>query len=98
MSLVRGFGRFWWDFVVGDEWRIAIIVAVVTALGVLAAIDGRIRGEVIACGIAAGRHGRRLRRGHRSRQAVAPLVPAAHPPATSRRRNTRYALASATAA
>lgn len=54
MSPVRGFGRFWWDFVVGDEWRIAIIVAVVTALGVLAAIDGRIRGEVIACGIAAG--------------------------------------------
>jgi hypothetical protein len=54
MSFLRGFGRFWWDFVVGDEWRLAIIVAVATALGVLAAIDGRIRGEVIACGVAVG--------------------------------------------
>ena len=54
MSLLRGFGRFWWDFVVGDEWRIALIVAVATVLGVLAAMDGRIGGEVIACGVAAG--------------------------------------------
>jgi len=30
VSVVRGFGRFWWDFVVGDDWKIA--VAVVTAL------------------------------------------------------------------
>jgi hypothetical protein len=54
VSFLRGFGRFWWDFVVGDEWRIAIIVAVTTALGMLAAMDGRIRGEVIACGVAVG--------------------------------------------
>jgi hypothetical protein len=52
MSPLRGFGRFWWDFVVGDEWRIAIIVAVATALGVLAAIAGSPRGEVIACAVA----------------------------------------------
>jgi hypothetical protein len=54
MSLLRAFGRFWWDFVVGDEWRIAVIVAVATVLGGLAAADGRIGGEVIACGVAAG--------------------------------------------
>jgi hypothetical protein len=54
VSFLRGFGRFWWDFVVGDEWRLAVIVAVATALGVLAAIDGRIRGEVIACCVAVG--------------------------------------------
>ena len=23
MKLVRGFGRFLWDFVVGDDWKIA---------------------------------------------------------------------------
>jgi hypothetical protein len=45
---------FWWDFVVGDEWRIAVIVAVATVLGALAAWDHRIDGQVIACGVAAG--------------------------------------------
>ena len=54
MSYLRGFGRFWWDFVVGDEWRFALIVAVATALGAVAAVDGRIRGEIIACGVALG--------------------------------------------
>jgi hypothetical protein len=23
MNRVVGFGRFWWDFIVGDDWRIA---------------------------------------------------------------------------
>ena len=31
MSRVRAFLRFWWDFVVGDDWRIA--VGLVVALG-----------------------------------------------------------------
>jgi hypothetical protein len=25
----KGFGRFWWDFIVGDDWRIAAGVVVV---------------------------------------------------------------------
>jgi hypothetical protein len=29
-------GRFWWDFVVGDDWRVA--VGVVLALGATAAV------------------------------------------------------------
>jgi hypothetical protein len=33
MRYVVGFGRFWWDFIVGDDWRIAAGVAVVLALG-----------------------------------------------------------------
>lgn len=33
--LVR-FGRFWWDFVVGDDWVVAALVAV--AIGATAAI------------------------------------------------------------
>ena len=24
MSRVRGFGRFWWAFVIGDDWRLAL--------------------------------------------------------------------------
>ena len=33
MNHVRGFGRFWWDFVVGDDWRLAAggLVALATA-------------------------------------------------------------------
>jgi hypothetical protein len=54
MSLLRRFALFWWDFVVGDEWRIAVIVAVATALGAVAAVDHRIDGRIIACGVAVG--------------------------------------------
>ena len=36
MSRVRAFGRFWWDFVVGDDWRSA--AGVVLAVGVTAAL------------------------------------------------------------
>ena len=31
MNALRRFGRFWWDFVIGDDWRIAAGVAI--ALG-----------------------------------------------------------------
>jgi hypothetical protein len=29
---IRAFGRFWYDFVVGDDWRIALGVVVALAL------------------------------------------------------------------
>jgi len=35
MNLVKAFGRFWYDFIIGDDWKIA--VGVVLALGALAA-------------------------------------------------------------
>jgi hypothetical protein len=38
MSRVRAFGAFLWDFVVGDDWRIA--AGVVVALGLTALIAG----------------------------------------------------------
>jgi hypothetical protein len=38
MSRVRAFGTFLWDFVVGDDWRIAAGVAL--ALGLTALIAG----------------------------------------------------------
>jgi hypothetical protein len=34
---VRRFGRFWWDFVVGDDWRVAAGVAVALGLTALLA-------------------------------------------------------------
>jgi hypothetical protein len=36
MSRLRGLGRFWWDFVVGDDWRSA--AGVVVAIGATAAL------------------------------------------------------------
>ena len=35
MRYVRGFGRFWYDFVIGDDWRIAAGVAAVLGVGAL---------------------------------------------------------------
>jgi hypothetical protein len=40
MRFLRGFGRFWFDFIVGDDWRIALGVVLVLGLGaLLVAID-----------------------------------------------------------
>ena len=32
MRYVRSFGRFWWNFIVGDDWRVAAGVAAALAL------------------------------------------------------------------
>ena len=39
MSYLRSFGHFWWDFVVGDDWRAAagVLVAIGTTAGLVAA-------------------------------------------------------------
>jgi hypothetical protein len=34
---LAAFGRFWWNFVVGDDWRVAALVAV--AIGATAALE-----------------------------------------------------------
>jgi hypothetical protein len=57
VRLVKGFGRFWWDFIVGDDWRIAAGVVVVLTAGALlvantSAPDGVVAG-VVAVGIVA---------------------------------------------
>ena len=36
MSKLTGFARFWWDFIVGDDWLSAVGVAI--ALGATAAL------------------------------------------------------------
>jgi hypothetical protein len=36
MKYVVAFVRFWWDFIVGDDWRVA--VAVIAAIGLTAVI------------------------------------------------------------
>jgi hypothetical protein len=53
VRLARAFGRFWWDFVVGDEWRLAVIVGVAAALGILAASERWLGGRALAVALAA---------------------------------------------
>jgi hypothetical protein len=36
MRYVRSFAAFWWDFIVGDDWRVAAGIAI--ALGLTAAL------------------------------------------------------------
>ncbi|HYX75884.1 MAG TPA: hypothetical protein VE757_01795 [Gaiellaceae bacterium] len=40
MKYLRAFGRFWWDFIVGDDWRVAAGVAVALGLTALLAHNG----------------------------------------------------------
>ena len=37
---MRRFGRFWWNFIVGDDWRVALGVTVALALTALLTHDG----------------------------------------------------------
>jgi hypothetical protein len=36
LTMLRGFAHFWWEFVVGDDWRIAagVVVALVATAAV----------------------------------------------------------------
>ena len=36
MTRLTAFGRFWWDFVIGDDWLVAVLVGV--AIGATAAL------------------------------------------------------------
>jgi hypothetical protein len=53
MRYLRGFGRFWFDFLVGDDWRIAAGVVVVLGLGALALRAGLFSDSLLAVLVAA---------------------------------------------
>jgi len=49
---VRGFGRFWYDFIVGDDPKIAVGVAVVLVLGATLVGVAGATGPVLVAGLA----------------------------------------------
>ena len=51
VRMVSGFARFWWDFVIGDEWRIAAGVACVIAIS-LALVRAGVSHSLIAVAVA----------------------------------------------
>jgi hypothetical protein len=54
MGLVRGFVRFWYDFLVGDDWRIAAGVVLVLALGAALVATGAVSDGVLVPLVGAG--------------------------------------------
>ena len=51
---MRAFGRFWWDFIVGDDWRIAAGVVASLGLGALALRADLVSDSLIAVLVTAG--------------------------------------------
>jgi hypothetical protein len=47
VRFLKGFARFWYDFVVGDDPKIAIGVGSVLVLGAVLAAAGRMSGGVV---------------------------------------------------
>ncbi|MBX3030358.1 MAG: hypothetical protein KF809_09375 [Chloroflexi bacterium] len=54
MRYVVAFGRFWYDFIVGDDWRIAVGVATVLVAGaaiILAGMGGEWLAPLVGMGL-----------------------------------------------
>jgi hypothetical protein len=54
MKIVRAFFRFWYDFIVGDDWKIAVAVLTVLLIGALVVLAGAGNAAVIAPLLALG--------------------------------------------
>jgi hypothetical protein len=54
VRFVKGFGRFWWDFIVGDDWRIAAGVVVVLTGGALLVANTSAPDGLVAALVAVG--------------------------------------------
>jgi hypothetical protein len=54
IRFAKGFGRFWWDFIVGDDWRIAAGVVVVLTAGALLVANTSAPDGLVAALVAVG--------------------------------------------
>ena len=52
MRYVRSFARFWWNFIVGDDWRVAAGLAVALGLTSLLTHNGVTAGWLLPLAIA----------------------------------------------
>lgn len=48
MGFLRGFGAFWYDLIIGDDWKIAVGVVIVLAIGLVAILAGASGSAVLA--------------------------------------------------
>jgi hypothetical protein len=54
MRFLRAFGRFWYDFIVGDDWGIAAGVVLVLAAGAALVATGAVGDTALAPLVGAG--------------------------------------------
>ena len=54
MRYILGFGRFWYDFIVGDDWKIAACVVGVLAVAAVLVASETLGETAIALTVAAG--------------------------------------------
>jgi hypothetical protein len=54
VRFVKGFARFWWDFIVGDDWRIAAGVVSVLAAGAVLVAETAVPDWLVAVLAATG--------------------------------------------
>ncbi|WP_371402731.1 hypothetical protein OHA10_33185 [Kribbella sp. NBC_00662] len=40
MKFLKSFGQFWYDFIIGDDWKIAVAVVITLAIMVAAMLSG----------------------------------------------------------
>ncbi|MDX2974378.1 hypothetical protein PWY87_34155 [Kribbella solani] len=40
MKFLKAFGQFWYDFIIGDDWKIAVAVVTTLAILVIAMLSG----------------------------------------------------------
>jgi hypothetical protein len=52
--MIRGFFRFWRDFIIGDDWRIAAGVTAVLAAGAVLVASEAVSDDVLVPLVAAG--------------------------------------------
>ena len=45
---LKGFGQFWYDFIIGDDWKIAVAVVAALALTLTLVVSRVIAGESAA--------------------------------------------------
>jgi len=54
MRFVRGFGQFWYDFLIGDDWKIAAAVVSVLTVGVVVVKRGSYDSQILTASLAVG--------------------------------------------
>jgi hypothetical protein len=54
VAFLKGFYQFWYDFIIGDDWKIAVAVVTVLIVGAIAVIAGAGNSSVLAPLLAIG--------------------------------------------
>ncbi len=48
MKLLKAFGDFWYDFIIGDDWKIAVAVVLALAVTLVVLLAGAFSDKVVA--------------------------------------------------